>query len=86
MHGFFGITAVFARRGLLLFAGLLFCALAISSAANARIALDIGTGACIFPDHKDLGLAGAVARAARDDCPGGLSTGEMRDSWLVAAS
>lgn len=84
MRGFFGIPAVFARRGLLLLAGLLLCAPALpSSAAAARIALDIGTGACVFADHKDLGLAGAMARAARGDCPGSLSTGELRDSWLV---
>ena len=83
MHGFFGITAMFARRGLLLLAALLFCASAMSSAANAQIGLDISTGACIFPDHDNLGLADAMKRAARGDCPGRLSTGEMRDSWLV---
>lgn len=83
MHGIFGITAVFARRGLLLLASLLFCALAISSTANARVTLDIGANACVFPDHKNLSLAGAMARAAGGDCPGGLSTGEMRDAWLI---
>ena len=83
MHGFFGITAMFARRGLLLLAALLFCASTISSAANAQIGVDISTTACIFPDHEDLNLAGAMKRAARGDCPGRLSTGEMRNSWLV---
>lgn len=83
MRGFFGIPAVFARHGLLLLAGLMFCALMLPGTANARIALDIGTGACVFPDHDHLGLTGAMARAARGDCPGSLSTGELRDSWLV---
>jgi len=83
MRGFFGIAPVFTRLGLVLLAGLLSCVPAFPSAANARIALDIGTGACVFPDPEHLGFAGATARAARGDCPGDLSTGEMRDSWLV---
>ncbi len=83
MRRFFGIPAVLARHGFLLLAGLLFCTLSLPTAANARIALDFGTGACIFPDHESLSLAGAMQRAARGDCPGSLSTGELRDSWLV---
>ncbi|MBB4632624.1 sensor domain-containing diguanylate cyclase [Sphingosinicella soli] len=83
MHDFFGIPAVFARIGLFLLAGLLFCAPSSPAAAGPRIAIDIGTGACIFSAPKDIGLAGAKAEAARGNCPGSLSTGAMRDSWLV---